>query len=88
MLLTFPCEYLHTACMMGASIQVGTRVYIATCVAGEPGIVHEIDRKGCAKVEWVDLPELGRWTTHSLDTLIVDESFSVRQLDLFDEIAA
>jgi hypothetical protein len=36
----------------------------------------------------VDLPELGRWTSHSLDTLIVDESFSVRQLDLFDEIAA
>jgi hypothetical protein len=52
--------------------------------------VHEIDRKGCAKVEWVDLPELGRWTSHSVDTLVVDEAFTVRQLDLFefDEIAA
>jgi hypothetical protein len=74
--------------MEGASIQIGTRVYIATCVAGEPGIVHEIDRKGCAKVEWVDLPELGRWTTHSLDTLVADTSFTSRQLDLFNEIAA
>ena len=71
-------------------IRVGSRVYLQICIAGEPGVVHEIDRKGCAKVEWVDLPELGRWTSHSVDTLVVDEAFTVRQLDLFefDEIAA
>jgi hypothetical protein len=74
--------------MYGASIQPGSRVYIATCVAGEPGVVHEIDRKGYASVDWIDCPEIGRLLKHHVDTLILDESFSVRQLDLFDEIAA
>jgi hypothetical protein len=74
--------------MNEASIQLGSHVFLRNCVAGEPGIVHAIDRKGYASVEWTDMPEIARWMKHHVDTLIVDESFSVRQLDLFDEIAA
>ena len=73
---------------MSASIIQGSRVYLKNAVAGEPGVVHEIDRKGRAKVEWIDLPELGRWTIHALDTLVIDEAFTIRQLDLFEELAA
>lgn len=74
---------------MGIFIQVGSRVYLRNAIAGEPGIVHEIDRKGYAKVEWIDIPELGRWTSHSLDSLVLDESFSVSQLGFdFERLAA
>ena len=75
--------------MEGASIQLGSRTYLRDCVAGEPGIVVGFNRKGWAEIYWPDLHvEMGRHTFHSLDTLIVDEAFSVRQLDLFEEIAA
>jgi hypothetical protein len=69
---------------MDARIQLGTRVYLKLCIAGEPGMVAGFDRQGRALVDWsADMPEVGRWTAHSLDSLIVDETFTVRQLDLF-----
>jgi hypothetical protein len=35
------------------------------------------------------MPEIGRWTTHALDTLVVDEAFKVTQLGLdFESQAA
>ena len=47
-------------------------------------MVAGFDRQGRALVDWsADMPEVGRWTAHSLDSLIVDETFTVRQLDLF-----
>lgn len=69
---------------MTASIQVGSRVYLKIAVAGEPGVVSSFDRRGRALVDWIDMPELGRLTHHELDTLIVDASFTVRQLDLYE----
>jgi hypothetical protein len=72
---------------MTASIQVGTRVYLRNAVCGFPGCVVGWDRKGYALVYWDDL-DLGRNTAHAVDTLVVDEAFCVRQLDLFDEVAA
>lgn len=49
----------------------------------------DFDKNGRALVDWsADMPEIGRLTAHDLDTLVVDESFTVRQLDLFEEIAA
>lgn len=65
-------------------------VYIHIAVCGEPGCVRAFDKKGYALVDWsADMPEIGRWTAHDPDSLVVDEAFCVRQLDLsFDEIAA
>jgi hypothetical protein len=75
--------------MSGASIILGSRIYLRNAIAGEPGICVGFNRKGWAEIYWPDLhSEMGRHTFHALDTLILDESFSVRQLDLFDEIAA
>ena len=73
---------------MSASIKVGSRVYIRIAVCGEPGCVMSFDKNGRALVEWVDLPELGRWTAHDPESLVVDEAFTVEQLGLFEEIAA
>lgn len=57
-------------------------------VAGMPGCVVGFDRAGKALVYWDDL-DLGRNTTHSIDSLIVDEAFTVQQLGLdFSEQAA
>ena len=69
---------------MTASIQIGERVYLKLCVAGEPGCVMGFDRDGRALIEWPDMLEIGRLTAHAVDTLIVDEAFTVRQFDLFD----
>ena len=71
-------------------IRLGSRVYLRVAVAGDPGVVVGFDRAGNARVQWDDLPELGRWTTHSVDSLVVDESFTVSQLGLFsnEEVAA
>jgi len=75
--------------MTGASIILGSRVYLRLAVCGEPGCVMDFDKNGRALVDWsADMPEIGRLTAHDLDTLVVDESFTVRQLDLFEEIAA
>ena len=68
---------------MGARIQFGSRVYLKLCIAGEPGCVCGFSRNGKAQIEWFDMPEVGI-TEHTLDSLIVDETFSVRQLDLFE----
>jgi hypothetical protein len=66
-------------------IWIGARVYLRNAVAGEPGCVMAFDH-GKALVDWsADMPEIGRWTSHSVDTLIVDEAFRVEQLDLFFE---
>ena len=76
---------------MGASIKLGDRVYIRTAICGEPGVVSGFDRKGYALVDWsADMPEIGRLTSHSVDSLVVDEAFTVKQLDLFqfEEVAA
>jgi hypothetical protein len=49
-----------------------------------------LDRAGRALVDWsADMPEIGRWTSHAIETLVIDEAFTVRQLGLdFGEIAA
>ena len=75
--------------MSGASIKLGSRVYLKTCIAGFPGCVVGWDRKGYALVYWDDL-DLGRNTAHDPENLVVDEAFCVKQLDLFqfDEVAA
>ena len=71
---------------MGASIQLGARVYLANCIAGDPGCVVGFTTRGKARVEWFDL---GITTEHALDTLVVDEGFTLSQLGLdFDSIAA
>jgi len=74
---------------MEARIQLGSRVYLRNAIAGEPGILVGFRPDGKAIIDWPDL-WLGRYTTHSLDSLTVDESFIVRQLDLFEssEVAA
>ena len=72
---------------MSASIKIGTRVYLRYAVAGDPGCIVGFDRRGRAIVEWYDL-DLGHSTTHDLDALVVDTAFTVRQLDLFEEMAA
>ena len=73
---------------MSASIQVGSRVYLANCVAGDPGCVVGFTKRGKAMVEWYDLP-IGRPTEHDPASLLIDESFVVRQLGLaFEEQAA
>lgn len=64
---------------MDAEIQVGRRVYLANCIAGEPGVVREIDRFGKASVEWPDMPEVGI-THHKIDALVLDQSFHVEHL--------
>ena len=75
--------------MSGASIILGSRIYLRGCIAGEPGIVVGFNKRGWSEIYWPDLyADMGRHTFHDPDTLIVDESFTVRQLDLFDEIAA
>lgn len=52
-------------------------------------MVMSFDRSGKALVDWSeDMPEINRWTAHDPDSLIVDESFTVKQLELFEEIAA
>ena len=49
----------------------------------------DFDKNGRALVDWsADMPEIGRWTAHDLDTLIVDEAFTVRQLGFAFEVAA
>lgn len=74
---------------MQLAIQLGSRVYLRNAIAGEPGVVHGFDRAGRAIVEWVDMPELGRWTHHALDSLTVAESYRAHQLGLeFEEQAA
>ncbi len=74
---------------MLSTIRQGSRVYLRNCIAGEPGMVARFDSMGKAVIFWPDMPELHRETAHSLDTLVVDEAFCVRQLDLsFSEQAA
>jgi hypothetical protein len=74
---------------MAQALQIGARIYLRNCVAGEPGCLVAFDKQGRALVDWsADMPEINRLTAHDLNTLIVDEAFCVRQLDLFDEIAA
>ncbi len=70
--------------------RLGVRVYLRWCIAGEPGVIVGYDRKGYAQIHWPDLyAEMGKNTFHSLDTLIVDESFRVSQLGFdFEEMAA
>jgi hypothetical protein len=70
---------------MDASINIGARVYLKIAIAGDPGIVVGFDRKGKAAVDWYDI---GIRTHHDPESLIVDEAFVVRQLSLFEEVAA
>ena len=72
-----------------STIRIGSRVYLRNAIAGEPGCVRSIDSRGFAHVEWVDMPELGRFTKHRIDTLEIDSAFVVKQLGLdFGELAA
>lgn len=73
---------------INSPIRLGSRVYLKHAVCGFPGCVVGFDRAGKALVYWDDL-DLGRNTSHSLDSLVLDEAFSVRQLDLsFGDLAA
>ena len=69
-------------------IRVGVRVYLIHAVAGEPGVVTSFDSRGRAMVFWPDMPELARETAHDPSALMVDESFRVTQLGLFEGQAA
>ncbi len=72
---------------MADTLQIGSRVYLRNCIAGDPGVVREISRDW-AKVEWPDMPEMGT-TSHRLETLIGDEGFSTQQLAVeFEQSAA
>ena len=74
---------------MEQAINVGSRIYLRSCIAGEPGCVVGWNRKGWAEIYWPDLyAEMGHNTFHDPNTLIIDEAFVVRQLNLFEEIAA
>jgi hypothetical protein len=77
---------------MGAvsNLGKGSRVYLRDAICGEPGMVMDFDHKGRALVDWsADMPEIGRWTAHDLNSLILDEAFRVAQLDFyFQEVAA
>lgn len=48
------------------------------------------DRQGRALVDWsADMPEINRLTSHSTEDLVIDEAFTITQLDLsFDDVAA
>lgn len=60
-------------------------MYLKLAVCGEPGYVASFDKQGRALVDWsADMPEIGRWTAHDVDSLVLDEAFTVLQLDLFD----
>jgi hypothetical protein len=63
---------------VSTELQVGDRVYLRICVAGDPGCIVAFDRRGRAVVTWFDL-DLGRNTTHDLDMLMLDESFTASQ---------
>jgi hypothetical protein len=74
--------------MMGASINLGSRVYLRNAICGFPGCVVGFDRKGYALVFWDDL-DLGRNTSHQLGSLVIDEAFTVRQLGFdYESLAA
>jgi hypothetical protein len=61
---------------------------LRNAICGFPGCVVGWDRRGNAIVYWDDL-DLGRNTVHSVDSLVLDEAFVVRQLGLdFNEEAA
>ena len=51
-------------------------------------MVTRFDPHGKAIIFWPDMPELARETAHDPSSLVIDEAFTVRQLDLFEEIAA
>jgi hypothetical protein len=73
---------------MEGNLQIGARVYLRNCIAGEPGCIVGFDRKGRAEIFWPDLyAEMGHNTHHHVGTLQVDEAFQVRQLDLFERAA-
>lgn len=76
--------------MSVASINRGARVYLKIAVCGEPGCIMGFDRRGRALVDWsADMPEINRLTAHDLDSLIVDEAFTVRQLGFdYESLAA
>ena len=63
---------------MSAGINLGSRVYCKFAIAGEPGIVMGFTKRGKAQVEWVDL-DIGRWTEHDPENLVIDEAFVVSQ---------
>ena len=71
-----------------SQIGIGSRVYLKNAICGEPGCVTGVTRGGKALVEWIDMPEIGRETEHRLDSLVLDEGFTVRQLDISFESQA
>lgn len=61
---------------MSADIKLGSRVYLTIAIAGDPGVIVGWDKRGKAIVDWYDL---GITTTHPVDRLVLDESFTVSQ---------
>ena len=77
----------HLINVMGATLQLGSRVYLKNAVAGEPGVVCSFEH-GKAVIEWPDMLEAGR-TKHDPESLVVDEAFKVEQLSLdYGELVA
>lgn len=77
----------HPSMEMLPKIEVGSRVYLRNAIAGEPGVVTKLAPRGRCWVIWPDMPEIGRETFHSADSLVVDEGFTVKQLGLAFEAA-
>ena len=73
-----------------SKIRLGSRVYLRTAIAGDPGCVVGFTRSGKALVDWsLDMPEIDHPTEHDPINLIVDEAFQIKQLGFeFEEIAA
>jgi hypothetical protein len=89
--LTFVKMLAILVSMMASSslIRTGTRVYLKNAICGYPGFVASFDRQGRALVDWSeDIPEISRLTAHDLESLVVDEGFTVRQLGLDFELLA
>ena len=79
---------MPTIVSMERNIQLGSRVYLRNAICGEPGCVMRFTPSGKAVVSWPDLQEVGE-TKHDPSALVLDEGFTVRQIELaFDEVAA
>jgi len=81
--LTFSKHQPHTSHMSTVMLQLGSKVYIANAVAGEPGVIRDL-REGRATVEWAEPAHFSR---HAVEELVPDESFLSGWLGL-DERAA
>jgi len=69
--------------MSTVMLQLGSKVYIANAVAGEPGVIRDL-RDGRATVEWTEPAYFSR---HAVGELVPDESFLSGWPDLGERAA-